>query len=162
MTLREQVSQMLTTGILGTSVAAFVAIWFLMTGVHDETFRAHRYCLVDKSIINAFVMSDLVIALSYVAISVCLIWLVAATQNSRPKWFSGWMITSFAIFIVACGGTHLANVITMYIPVYRLDVNVRIVCAVSSLTTASVLIPVMRNVRDAIKRDYAAQNHATH
>jgi hypothetical protein len=49
------------------------------------------------------------------------------------------MFLAFGLFILVCGGTHLMEVVTIWIPVYILSGAVKIFTAAVSLTTAAVL-----------------------
>ena len=46
---------------------------------------------------------------------------------------------AFGLFIVACGGTHFMEVVTIWIPGYVLSATVKLFTAAASLTTAIVL-----------------------
>ena len=50
------------------------------------------------------------------------------------------MFLAFGSFIVACGGTHFMEVVTVWVPVYVLSAGVKIFTALVSVTTA-VLLP---------------------
>lgn len=49
------------------------------------------------------------------------------------------MLLAFGLFIVACGGTHFMEVVTIWIPVYVLSATVKLFTAAASVTTAIVL-----------------------
>ena len=85
-------------------------------------------------------ISDAIIGLSYLAISTTLTFLVIKARGEIP--FS-WMFLCFGAFIVACGGTHFMDVITLYVPVYWMSANVKVVTAVASLMTAFALPPLV-------------------
>ena len=70
------------------------------------------------------------------AISVTLGYLVYKGQRDIPF---HWMFLAFGLFIIACGGTHFMEVVTIWIPVYVLSAAVKLLTAVVSLTTAAVL-----------------------
>ncbi len=75
------------------------------------------------------------IFVAYVVISCCLLYYRRFTDMFRP----GWLTIAFAVFIFSCGLTHLMDVIVIQVPVYRAQAVVKIVCAVSSLTTAAAM-----------------------
>ena len=79
------------------------------------------------------VVSDTVIALSYIAISATLAMLVNRAKRDIP--FS-WVFLAFGLFIVACGGTHLMEAVTVWVPLYWLSADIKIVTALASLATA--------------------------
>jgi len=49
------------------------------------------------------------------------------------------MFLAFGLFILACGGTHFMEVVTIWTPVYILSAAVKLFTAAVSLTTAAVL-----------------------
>jgi two-component sensor histidine kinase len=49
------------------------------------------------------------------------------------------MFLAFGLFIIACGGTHFMEVVTIWIPVYVFSAAVKIFTALASITTAAVL-----------------------
>jgi PAS domain S-box-containing protein len=49
----------------------------------------------------------------------------------------------FAAFIVGCGTTHLMEVVTTYVPVYRLSGLIKLLTAGVSLATAVLLVPLV-------------------
>ena len=51
------------------------------------------------------------------------------------------MFLAFGLFIIACGGTHFMEVVTIWIPVYVVSAVVKVFTALASVTTA-VALPV--------------------
>jgi two-component system, NtrC family, sensor kinase len=51
-----------------------------------------------------------------------------------------WVFVCFAIFIVACGTTHLMEIVTIWRPVYWLSGIVKAITALASLPTAVLLV----------------------
>jgi PAS domain S-box-containing protein len=49
----------------------------------------------------------------------------------------------FAAFIVGCGTTHLMEVVTSYVPVYRLSGLIKLLTAAVSVATAVLLVPLV-------------------
>ena len=82
------------------------------------------------------VITDTLIAASYFLIFVSLIW-IAATLRDIAK-FSRylWILVSFGLFIVACGGTHLTDVLSLWWPEFGVAAAIRIFCAAASVPTA--------------------------
>ena len=62
------------------------------------------------------------------------------------------MFLAFGLFIVACGGTHLMEVVTVWIPVYVLSAGVKEFTALVSAITALWLPFTIPQVRDVIKQ----------
>jgi hypothetical protein len=76
----------------------------------------HATCyLFNTKLIVLHATTDSLIGLSYVAISLTLVALVVKSRRSIPF---HWMMLAFAVFIVACGGTHIMEVWTIWRPSY--------------------------------------------
>ncbi len=127
-------------GVDGAALAVTVAIFVGYRKLPDNTsasFLPHLYCYLGNTrLIWLHVTSDLLIGLSYVAISSTLAYLVWRERQSIP--FS-WMFIAFGAFIIACGFTHFMEVLVICKPVYWLSGAVKVVTALASLTTAMVL-----------------------
>jgi signal transduction histidine kinase len=67
-----------------------------------------------------------------------------------------WFATGFALFIVACGSTHLMEVVTTWVPFFWIDASANLITAVLSASVAIALIRRVRSVGDSIN-DYAAR-----
>jgi signal transduction histidine kinase/CheY-like chemotaxis protein len=101
---------------------------------------AHGYCLLWRpELIWTHVIADAVIALAYFSIPVALITLI---RRRRDLDF-GWVFWCFAVFILACGCTHLIAIWTLWQPVYWLEAAVKVVTAVASIATAILLWPLL-------------------
>jgi PAS domain S-box-containing protein len=110
----------------------------------DRLFHPHGYCyLWLPSLVSTHVISDLLIGLSYVAISTTLVFLVWKARKELP--FS-WMFVAFGAFIVCCGATHFMEIWTLWTPVFWLSAGVKIVTAVASVATAVALPPLVPKV----------------
>ncbi len=68
--------------------------------------------------------------------------LIHFTRRRKDLPFS-WMFLLFATFIIGCGTTHLMEVITTYVPMYRFAGLVKAVTAAASLATAVLLVPLV-------------------
>ncbi len=102
-------------------------------------FMPHGNCyLWTPSLIGLHVVSDSLIALSYLSIPITL---VHFTRKRRDIPFS-WMFLCFGAFIVACGGTHMMEVWTIWFPSYWLAGALKAVTACFSVVTAILLIRV--------------------
>jgi hypothetical protein len=116
------------------SLAPFVFWPSLLTKAASSDFMPHRFCYLNTpGLIWINVISDAVIGLSYVAIAATLAVLLHRTRRDIP--FS-WVFLAFGLFIVACGGTHLMEVLTVWRPYYWLSGDVKIVTALASFVTA--------------------------
>jgi PAS domain S-box-containing protein len=91
-------------------------------------------------LIALHLFSDLIIGVSYVAISLTLLYLARRAKRNIPF---HWMFIAFGTFIIACGATHFMEVWTLWTPVYWLSGAVKLVTAAASATTAFVLPPLI-------------------
>jgi PAS domain S-box-containing protein len=113
---------------------------FLQNLVFPGGFVPHGYCyLWTPGLIGLHVVSDSLIAVSYLTIAITL--LVHFSRRRRDIPFS-WMFLCFGAFIVACGGTHLMEVWTIWFPSYWLAGALKAVTACVSVATAILLIRV--------------------
>lgn len=127
-----------TAGLLAAAVLPFLIWPSLADRILASNFLPHLYCYLAKpGLVWTHVLSDSLIALSYLTISGTLGYLVQKGHRDIPF---HWMFLAFGLFIVACGGTHLMEVVTVWIPVYVLSASVKVFTALASLTTA-VLLP---------------------
>src|SRR5438045_8765973 len=91
-------------------------------------FLPHGHCyLWNPVLLWLHVTSDVVIWLSYVAISATLAYLVRRIRDIPFQWI--WI--AFGVFIIACGFTHLMEVWTVWKPVYWLAGGVKAITAVA-------------------------------
>src|SRR5262249_30568995 len=93
-------------------------------------------------------MSDALIWLAYVAIPL----LLFEFSRRRPDLPFRWIFWVFGAFIVGCGLTHLMEVVTMYVPMYRFSAIVKLATALVSLATVVALVrllPIARSLRGA-------------
>lgn len=103
-------------------------------------FMPHGMCyLWQPGLITAQVGTNLLIALSYYAIPLLLLYFI----RRRPDIPNPLLFTLFASFILACGTTHLLDIVTIWHPIYWVDTMVRGVTALASVATAVVLAPLM-------------------
>jgi two-component sensor histidine kinase len=104
------------------------------------SFLPHGYCLLWRpDLIALHAVSDGLIALAYFSIPVAL----AQFVRRRPDLQFGWMFWLFAAFILACGITHLAALVTLWQPFYGLQGLLKAATAVISLTAAALLWPLV-------------------
>jgi signal transduction histidine kinase len=141
--------------VLGSSAAAvgLTALTLAMIpsairGIFSSGFLPHSYCyLFDKQLIALNVGTDTTIWLSYLAISCSLVYLVWRTRREVP--FS-WMFLAFGLFIVACGFTHLMEVVVLWKPLYWLAGDVKLITALASVVTAIALPGVIPQVHNMV------------
>lgn len=125
-----------------TGLSLLAGIFLVLSSRFAESlfatnFLPHAYCYLRKpSVVWTHVTSDALIGIAYFAISITLAYLVYRARRDIPF---HWMFLAFGLFIIACGGTHFMEVITIWIPVYVFSALVKIFTAVASVTTAAVL-----------------------
>lgn len=113
---------------------------FLRNLFFPSGFMAHGNCyLWSPSLIVLHVASDCLIALSYLSIPITL---VHFARKRRDIPFS-WMFLCFGAFIVACGGTHVMEVWTIWFPSYWIAGALKAVTAGFSVVTAILLLRVV-------------------
>jgi hypothetical protein len=103
------------------------------------------------------VIADILIGLSYTMISGTLVYLVHRGRHDIPF---HWMFLAFGSFIVACGGTHFMEVVTVWIPVYVLSASVKVFTALVSMATAVLLpftVPQILSLIQTAKASEAAE-----
>ncbi len=108
-------------------------------------FMPHGMCYQwQAGILSLHVISDVLITLAYFSIPFTLLYFV---RRRRDPQFN-WMFVCFAVFIVACGTTHLMEIWTIWQPVYWLSGGVKAITAVASVPTAILLV---RLIPDALR-----------
>lgn len=124
---------------LGVCMVGATWAWWpgAITKVGSENYLPHAYCyLWNKQLLTLHIVSDVLIFLSYLAISCTLAWLVRKERRHIPF---AWIFVAFGFFIVACGFTHAMDVIVLWKPFYWLAGDIKLITAVASLTTAVAL-----------------------
>src|SRR5262245_29308900 len=89
--------------------------------------------------------SDLLIWLAFISIPLVLLYFTRRADLPFPRLF-----VLFALFILACGTTHLLDALTFQYPVYRLLGAMKFVTAVVSWVTVIALIPVVPRVMQVV------------
>ena len=96
----------------------------------------HGICLLWRpELLWTHVVSDVLIFGAYMTIPVAL----AVIINRRRDVPFGWMVWCFALFITACGFTHLMGIWTLWNPDYGVEALVKVVTALASIGTAVAL-----------------------
>jgi PAS domain S-box-containing protein len=113
---------------------------FLSRLFETSTYSPRRFCMnLEPDVIWTHVISDSVIALSYYTIPFALFYFV----RRRKDLAFNWIFICFAVFILACGTTHVFGVIAIWRPYYRLDGVVKAITAIVSLGTAIMIWPLI-------------------
>jgi signal transduction histidine kinase/CheY-like chemotaxis protein len=103
-------------------------------------YAPHGYCLLwQPSLIWTHVVSDLLIAGAYFSIPLALISLV----RRRKDIAFGGVLWLFALFICACGSTHLMAVWNLWHGDYGAEAMIKALTAAASVPTAIILWPLI-------------------
>jgi signal transduction histidine kinase len=103
-------------------------------------FMPHGMCYLWRpSILALHATSDSLIALAYFSIPFTLIKFVRARKDLAFHW----MFVCFAIFIVACGATHLMDIWVIWQPLYWISGTIKALTALASVPTAILLVKLM-------------------
>jgi signal transduction histidine kinase len=103
-------------------------------------FSPHGICLLwEPQILLVHVVSDALIAIAYFSIPVALTIFV----RKRSDVDFGWLFWAFAIFIFACGLTHVLSIYTLWVPIYGVEGVVKFLTALASVFTAILLWPLL-------------------
>ena len=124
-------------------------IWLGSRTLLSVNFLPHWYCyLGNRPLLWSNVIGDLVIGLSYLAITSTLIWLVRRAGRDLPYRYFFW---AFGLFIVSCGATHFIEVITVWKPFYWLLAATKLVTAIASAGTAILLIVAADDIVEFVR-----------
>ena len=119
-------------------------------------FMPHGHCYLWRTdLIAVHVTSDLLIGLSYTAISLTLVYLVSQARSAIPF---HWMLLAFGTFIIACGATHFMEVWTLWYPDYWLAGNIKMLTALASVTTAVALPPLVPRALALVRAQEVAES----
>ena len=98
----------------------------------------HGYCLSwQNDLIWLHVASNLIIALSYFCIPCAILFYL----RKKPEITHRSLFWLFALFIIACGLSHLMGVIVLWQPMYYLQGIIMAITAIVSLLTVLILWP---------------------
>lgn len=102
----------------------------------SPSLMPHAVCWrQDPTLIWTMVFTNAITFLSYFIICITLFYLARKTRGAVKREWAIFLI-GFGIFIVACGSTHLMEVITTWIPVFWVDAWTNIITAVFSAYVA--------------------------
>ena len=100
----------------------------------------HGHCyLWNDSLVWLHVTSDTLISLSYLTIPIALIYLVRHRDDLKFNY----IFVMFALFIFACGATHMVNILNVWYGAYWLSGTIKAITAVASVGTAIVVWPLL-------------------
>jgi len=101
-----------------TIIGVFFTIFpGLLRELLSAAYIPHLYCYLGSiPLVWTHVVADSLIGIAYFAISLTLAYLVHRGKSDVP--FRA-MFVAFGIFIVACGSSHIAEAVTVWVPMYR-------------------------------------------
>ena len=100
-------------------------------------FMPHGHCYLWKpGLVWLHVVSDALIVLAYYSIPVTLLFFV----RKKKDLVFGWIFVCFAIFILACGTTHLMEIWNVWHSMYWVSGGIKAITAVASVPTALLLV----------------------
>lgn len=107
---------------------------------NPDSLMPHAVCwAASPGLIWTMLITNLITFLSYLTIAMTLMYLVRRTRRVLVHdWI--YFLIGFALFILACGSTHLLEVITTWVPVFWADAWTNIVTAILSAWVAVMLI----------------------
>lgn len=119
-------------------------MWAFFERLLDSSmFSPHGICLLwEPELIWLHVVSHASIAAAYFSIPFALAILVTKRRDLQ----FGWVFWAFAIFILACGLTHLLSIYTLWVPIYGIEGLVKAATAVASIFTAVALWPLLPKI----------------
>ncbi|MET3908914.1 PAS domain S-box-containing protein [Bradyrhizobium sp. S3.3.6] len=119
-------------------------MWAYFERILDSSmFSPHGICLLwEPELIWLHVVSDAIIAAAYFSIPFALTILVTKRRDLQ----FGWVYWAFAIFIMACGLTHVLSIYTLWVPIYGIEGLVKAVTAAASIFTAGALWPLLPKI----------------
>ena len=109
------------------------ALWSLFSSTN---LSPHGYCLLWRpGLLGLHIVADAMIGVAYFSIPITL----ATFLRRRPDLGFGWIAWLFAVFILACGTTHIFGIWTLWHPDYGIEGLVKLFTGIVSLATAAVL-----------------------
>lgn len=112
----------------------------MLTFFGADDFMPHGMCYLWRpGVLGLHVASDALITAAYFSIPFTL----AFFLRRRKDLEFNWIIACFAIFIVACGATHLLEIVTVWYPAYWVSGVVKAITAAASVPTAILLIKMI-------------------
>lgn len=124
----------------GHATASDPNLWTFVSRLFGTDFVPRGECVAWRpEIVWLHVAADTLIALSYYSIPLALIYFIRKRADLAYKW----MFAMFALFILACGTTHVMSIVAFWHPMYRFDGVTKAVTAIASVITASMLWPLI-------------------
>lgn len=142
---------------IGITFFVAVTLVYWPNDVFSKGYLPHAYCYLKKpGLVWTHVISDTLIGLSYLSISTALAYFIYRGRRDVPFL---WIILQFGLFIVACGGTHFMEVLTVWVPMYVLAAGVKSFTAFASVATAISLPAAIPRALDMIRSAKASESN---
>jgi PAS domain S-box-containing protein len=110
---------------------------YLTSVFSGNGFMPHGHCyLWTPGLVWLHVIADGLIVLAYYSMPIALVYFVRKRRDVK----FGWMFVCFAIFILACGTTHLLEIWNVWHAQYWLSGSIKAVTAIASVPTAILLV----------------------
>ena len=105
-----------------------------------SNFIPHGFCLSwEPVLLWLHIVSDAITTVSYYSIPCCILYFL---RKRRDMPYS-WLFFLVALFIVACGTTHLFSIVLIWWPLYWIDGFLKAVTAIISFITALAMLRVV-------------------
>jgi hypothetical protein len=115
-----------------------------MSDLFSGNFMPHGHCYLWKpEIVWLHVVSDAIITMAYFSIPLLLVYVVYKTKGGLPM---NWLFLLFAIFILACGTTHVMEIVNVWKSEYLISGIIKAITAITSILTAIAMLPVLPKV----------------
>ena len=136
--------------VVGLEVLAHSGV---LAALLSPNYLPHRYCYLQQPwLVWTNVTMDGLIAISYGAIFASLFWIAGKLRSIQDLRDYVWMLVAFGTFIVACGATHVMELITVWWPVYPAAAVVKVLCAAASVPTAVLFVRAAPALAGNIRR----------
>jgi signal transduction histidine kinase len=114
--------------------------WFRSLIDAGSNLAPHGYCLLwQPELVWTHVIADALIAAAYFSIPLAIIKFVRNRDDIKFTWIF-WL---FALFITACGTTHLMMIYNLWNSAYGWEAVIKVITAIASVGTAIVLWPLI-------------------
>jgi signal transduction histidine kinase len=112
----------------------------MLQDLFSQDFMPHGHCFRwVPEVLWLHVVSDSLIAIAYYSIPVALLYFARKRTDLSFKW----IFLMFAVFILACGTTHIFNILTIWHPIYGWEGVVKFVTASASVATGIAIWPLI-------------------
>ena len=105
-----------------------------------DDFMPHGMCYLWRpGVLWLHVISDALISLAYFSIPFTLVYFARKRMDLQFHW----MFLCFAVFIVACGASHVMEIWVIWHPTYWLSGSIKALTALASVPTAILLVKLI-------------------